>query len=244
MTAAAEWEVSSAPACQGVGRPPYAEPSQLASTGVSSSERSITVTGEGKITVKPDTASVSLGVQVTASTATEALSRANASATSLIASVKAAGIGDDDIATSGVSIYPQYNSKNAITGYQATNTVRITVRDIGRTGQLIDAASTAAGDDITVGGVSFYVDDSEGLIGAARADAIHNARKRAGQYAAAAGATIGDVIQISEPMIGGPVPQMFRAASMSKFDSGGSPTPIEAGTRDLEVSVTVVYELT
>ena len=57
------------------------------------------------------------------------------------------------------------------------------------------------------------------------------------------GATIGDVIQISEPMIGGPVPQMFRAASMSTFSAGGSPTPIEAGTQDLEVSVTVIYEL-
>ncbi|MBK5332815.1 MAG: SIMPL domain-containing protein [Ilumatobacteraceae bacterium] len=206
-------------------------------------ERSITVTGEGKIAVKPDTASLSLGVQATATTATEALSRANASAAALIASLKTAGIGDDDIATSGVSIYPQYNSKNTVSGYQASNNVTITVREIGRTGQLIDAAAAAAGDNITVGGVSFYVDDSEALIGAARADAIRNARKRAGEYAAAAGATVGDVIQISEPAIGGSAQPMFRAASMSKFSGGGSPTPIEAGTQDLEVSVTVVYEL-
>ena len=206
-------------------------------------ERSITVTGEGKIAVKPDTASLSLGVQATATTATEGLSRANASAAALIASLKTAGIGDDDIATSGVSIYPQYNSKNTVSGYQASNNVTITVREIGRTGQLIDAAAAAAGDNITVGGVSFYVDDSEALIGAARADAIHNARKRAGEYAAAAGATVGDVIQISEPAIGGSAQPMFRAASMSKFSGGGSPMPIEAGTQDLEVSVTVVYEL-
>ena len=240
---AAEWEVSSTPACQGASRRPNAEPSQLTSTAVSTTERSITVTGKGKITVKPDTVSLSLGVQVTATTATEALSRANASAASLIASLKTAGIADDDVATSGVSIYPQYNSKNTITGYQASNSLTITVREIGRTGQLIDAAAAAAGDNITVGGVSFYVDDSEGLIGVARADAIHNARKRASEYAAAAGATVGDVIQISEPTTGGPVPQMFRAAAMSTFSAGGSPTPIEAGTQDLEVSVTVVYEL-
>jgi uncharacterized protein YggE len=210
---------------------------------VSTTERSITVTGEGKITVKPDTASLSLGVQVIATTATEALGRANASAASLIASLKAAGIVDADVATSGLSIYPQHNSKNAISGYQASNNVTITVREIGRTGQLIDAASAAAGDNITVGGVSFYVDDTEGLIGAARADAVHNARKRAGEYAAAAGATVGSVIQISESRIGGPVGPVFRAASMSKFSAGGSPAPIEAGTQDLEVSVTVVYEL-
>ena len=209
---------------------------------MSTTERSITVTGEGKITVKPDTASLNLGVQVTASTATEALSRANASAASLIASLKAAGIADADIATSGLSIYPQHNSKNAISGYQASNNVTVTVREIGRTGQLIDAAADAAGDNLTVGGVSFHVDDTEGLIGAARANAMHNARKRAGEFAAAAGATVGGVIQISETNFRGPVQPMFRAASMS-FSGGGSQTPIETGTQALEVSVIVVYEL-
>jgi uncharacterized protein YggE len=118
----------------------------------------------------------------------------------------------------------------------------VTVREIGRTGQMIDAASAAAGDNITIGGVSFYVDDTEGLIGAARADAVLNAHKRADEYAAAAGATVGGVIQISESRIGGPVTPVFRAASMSTFSAGGS-APIEAGTQDLEVSVTVVYEL-
>ena len=72
---------------------------------VSTIERRIAVTGEGKITVKPDTASLNLGVQVTASAATEALSRANASAAALIASLKAAGIADADIATSGLSTW-------------------------------------------------------------------------------------------------------------------------------------------
>ena len=217
-------------------------PSQLSSIDVSTTEHTILVTGEGKVTVKPDTASLNLGVQVTASTATEALSRANASAASLIASLKAAGIADADIATSGLSIYPQHNSKNTISGYQASNNVTITVREIGRTGQMIDAAADTAGDNLTVGGVSFYVDNTEGLIGAARANAILNARKRAGEYAAAAGATVGGVIQISEANIRGPVQPMFRAASMS-FSGGGPQSPIETGTQDLEVSVTVVYEL-
>jgi uncharacterized protein YggE len=210
---------------------------------VSTTERSITVTGEGKVTVKPDTASLHLGVQVTASTATEALSRANTSAASLIAALKVAGIADADLTTSGLSIYPQHNSKNSISGYQASNNVTITVREIGRTGQLIDAAADAAGDNLTVSGVSFYVYDTEGLIGAARANAMHNARKRAGEYAAAAGATVGDVLQISETNFHGPVQPMFRAASMS-FSGGGPQTPIETGTQDLEVSVNVVYELT
>ncbi|MEY2400809.1 MAG: uncharacterized protein QOJ08_920 [Ilumatobacteraceae bacterium] len=206
--------------------------------------RSITVNGDGKIKVKPDTASLSVGVQATAATATEALSQANTSAAALIAALKAAGISDNDIATSGLSIYPQYSSTgNTITGYQASNNVTVIVRDIANTGPVIDAAAAAAGDNITVGGVSFYVDNTEALIGAARADAIDNAKKRAGEYAAAAGVTVGAVVQISEVSISNPIPQFYAAKSAADASLAGSPTPIETGTQDLTVSVTVVYEL-
>jgi uncharacterized protein len=205
--------------------------------------RSITVSGEGKVTVRPDTASLSLGVQTVRPTATDALNRTNASADALIAALKAAGIGNDDIATSGLSIYPQYGStNNAITGYQASNNVTVTVRTITEVGRLIDVAVTAAGDDITIGGVSFFVDDTEALIGSARVDAIDNARKRAGEYATAAGVSVGAVQEISEASINSVSPQMYRVASMAKF-SGGASTPIESGTQDLTVAVTVVYEL-
>jgi uncharacterized protein YggE len=204
---------------------------------------SITVSGEGKVKVKPDTASLSLGVQAIAPTATEALSQANASANALIAALKGAGIGDNDIATSGLSIYPQYgNSTNVVTGYQASNSVTVTVRDITQTGPVIDAAAAAAGDHITIGGVSFYVDDTEALIGAARADAINNAKKRAGEYAAAAGVSVGIVIQISEVAVNNPVPQFYAKAAAADAGSAAS-TPIETGTQDLTVSVTVVYQL-
>jgi uncharacterized protein YggE len=205
---------------------------------------SITVNGEGKINVKPDTASVNLGVQAIAPTATEALSQANSSATALIAALKAAGISDNDIATSGLSIYPQYGSSgNVITGYQASNGVTVTVRDITQTGPVIDAAAAAAGDHITIGGVSFFVDDTEALIGAARADAINNAKKRAGEYAAAAGVSVGGVMQISEVAINNPVPQFYASAASADVGAGAS-TPIQTGTQDLTVSVTVVYQLT
>jgi uncharacterized protein YggE len=205
---------------------------------------SITVNGEGKIKVKPDTASLSLGVQAVAETATEALSQANSSATALLDALKAAGISDNDITTSGLAIYPQYGSSaNVITGYQASNNVTVTVRDINQTGPVIDAAAAAAGDHITIGGVSFYVDDTEALIGAARADAINNAKKRAGEYAAAAGVSIGSVLQISEVAVNNPVPQFYPAAAAADRGSA-TPTPIESGTQDLTVSVTVVYQLT
>jgi hypothetical protein len=206
--------------------------------------KSITVNGEGKVKVKPDTASLSVGVQATASTATEALNQANTSAAALIAALKSAGVDTNDIATSGLSIYPQYSSAgNTITGYQASNNVSVTVRDIAKTGPVIDAAAAAAGDNITIGGVSFYVDDTEALIGAARADAINNASKRAGEYADAAGVSVGAVLQISEVSVSNPVPMFYERSVAADSSVAGAPTPIETGTQDLTVSVTVVYEL-
>jgi uncharacterized protein YggE len=119
----------------------------------------------------------------------------------------------------------------------------VTVRDITQTGPVIDAAAAAAGDHITIGGVSFYVDDTEALIGAARVDAINNAKKRAGEYAAAAGVSVGGVMQISEVAINNPVPQFYASAASADVGAGAS-TPIQTGTQDLTVSVTVVYQLT
>jgi uncharacterized protein YggE len=205
-------------------------------------EKSITVRGDGHIKAKPDTATLNLGVQSTGRTATEALTQTNINAAALIAALKAGGVDSDDIATSGLSIYPQYAPQGvAVAGYQASNNVTVTVRDIAQAGPLIDAAAGSAGDHITVGGVSFFVDDVEAVMGAARAAAIDNARKRAEEYASAAGVTVGAVMQISEMSMGGPQPIFARAAKLSLMAE--SSAPIEAGMQDLSVSVTVVFEL-
>ena len=205
--------------------------------------RTITVSGEGSITVKPDTASISMGVQANAATATEALDQANRAATALIDALKATGIADDDIVTSGLAIYPQYaNADNKITGYQASNNVTVTVRDIDQAGPVIDAAAKAAGENITVGGISFYVDDTEKVITQARTNAIDNAKKRADEYATAAGVKVGAVMQISEVSVSQP-PIYYTSASRDEA-AGAAPTPVQTGTQELSVTITVVYELT
>ena len=161
----------------------------------------------------------------------------------MIAALKSGGVDADDIATSGLSIYPQYNSSGvAVSGYQASNNVAVIVRDISQAGPLIDAAAVSAGDHITVGGVSFFVDDVEAVMGQARAVAIDNARKRAEEYAAAAGVDVGAVREISELSTGSPQPLFARSLMAFKATADAS-TPIEAGMQDLSVSVTVVFEL-
>jgi uncharacterized protein YggE len=204
--------------------------------------RTVTVSGEGTITVKPDIATINLGVQATSATATAALDQANTAAAKLIQALKSAGVANDDIVTNGVSVYPMYNGSNRVTSYQASNTVTVTVRSIDHTGPVIDAAAAAAGDNITIGGVSFSVADPEAVIGAARAKAITNAKTRAGQFADAAGAKVGDVLQISEVSVS-PVPVYYAGAADSVAGGKAAPTPVQTGTQDMSVSVTVVFEL-
>jgi len=203
--------------------------------------RTITVSGEGKVTAKPDQANLSLGVQAQESTATKALAQANTAANHLIAALKAAGIADADIVTSGLQVYPTYTGNQIITGYQASSQVSVTVRNIDKAGPVIDAAAAAAGNHITIGGVYFSISDPEKIIGAARAAAIDNAKVRAGQYATAAGASVGAVLQISEVSVS---PMPIYAAATASGASKDSYTPIQSGTQDLTVSVTVVYALT
>ena len=219
--------------------PPTTVASQSATPAVV--VNTVTVSGTGKITAHPDTASLSVGVQVTDSTATAALNRANKSATALITALKAAGVADDDLATTGLQVYPQYAyPNNKVSGYQASNGLTVTIRDITKVGPVIDAAAAAAGPDVTIGGVSFFIGDQEKVIGAARSDAIANAKIRAGQYATAAGRSIGNVVQISEVSVS-PLPVYEFAASA---DADKASTPIQPGTQDLSVSVTVVFAMT
>ncbi len=203
--------------------------------------RTITVTGQGTATVKPDMATVQLGVSVARPTANAALQQANKSATALIDALKAAGVADDDITTSNLSIWPQYDNAQ-VTGYTASNTVSVKVREIDRTGPVIDAAAEAAGDDISINGVSFGLSDPEQATATARADAMANAAKRAGEFAAAADAEVGAVLQISETAVQPFVPTIYAAdAAGAAPASTAVPTPIQTGTTDVSVTVNVVY---
>lgn len=202
----------------------------------------ITVRGEGRVEASPDTASLSIGVQAMAATAGAALNNAKTSATALIAALRAADIDNRDIATSGVSISARYDREGVtVVGYQAYNNLTVTVRDVDRTGDVIDVAAQAAGDNITIGGVNFLIDDTAALLAEARAAAIADAARRAAQFAAAADATVGDVLQISEASFDGPSPRGFGGVAFAA--KAMASTPVQAGTQEVAVSVTVVYQL-
>lgn len=218
--------------------------SALAADPTGTGEHTISVTGTGKVTVKPDVADISLGVQVQSDTAKGARDAAATKMNDIIAALKALGIADEDIQTSTIDISPVYDYNSStprITGYQVTNMVTVHVTDITKVADVIDN-SVAAG-ATNVNGVTFDIADRATAENTARGDAVKDARAHADALAAAAGVTITGVQSISETSVSSPWPWYGVAADASK---GGAPTPavptpVQPGTQDITITVTVSY---
>jgi uncharacterized protein YggE len=203
--------------------------------------RTVTVTGHGTVKVTPDIAMISAGVQTTADTAQEAMDTIGTKSQALVDTLKAVGVAEEDIQTSGLSLWPAYgNDGRQITGYQGSVSVTITARDIDRIGETLDALQGFVGEELTLGGISFSYADPEAVLGEARAAAIENARVRAGQFAEAAGAELGEIRHIAETSSGGMIP-LPAAREMAAADAAS--IAIEPGSQELAVDVSVVFEM-
>ncbi len=141
--------------------------------------RSVTVQGHGSVKATPDTVIVDIGVQTQALHANDALKAANTKMQVLLDTLKASGVSPDDITTTGVSLNPQYDSNGRlITGYQASNSVSVKIRNVANAGKVIDDVAGLVGDEFTISNVSFTVDDPSKYEDQARAEAIADAKAR------------------------------------------------------------------
>jgi uncharacterized protein len=202
-------------------------------------ERSITVTGHGTVDVVPDVADLWMGVQATAPTGDEVMTTVEQKSQRLVNALKNAGIDAKDIQTSGLSLYPNYSQNgNNITGYSASVDVSVRVRNIDRVGELLDAVQGMVGQELTIGGISFSYEDPEAVMEQARVAAIENARTRAQQYAAAAGAEVGEVVKIVESSSAAP-PVPYAMERMAADES----VAIEPGSQELSADVSVVFSM-
>jgi uncharacterized protein len=207
-----------------------------------SAANTVTADGTGKAQATPDTAEMSFGVSTTSANAKTALEDASKVAEQITAAVKKAGVAEKDIQTQSVNVYPQstdQNGKQVITGYQASLSVSVKVRDIGKLGDVITAANNAGANSIS--GPSFTVADPAPYEAEAIDKAVADARKRAEAMAKAAGKSVGAVLSVSSTGIGStpPVPMYDLAAGSAKAEG----VPIEAGQLDITANVTVIFEL-
>jgi uncharacterized protein YggE len=213
---------------------------QVATTGTDNS--GISVSGNGKVSVKPNIANSSIGIEVTGTSLADATSQANTKMSAVIGQIKSMGVADKDIQTTNYSVQPltdqpKQGTAPKITGYRIDNQVNITVRKIDDLGKILDAAVAAGAN--TIYGVSFSIDDPAPYQQQARAAAVKDAMDKASQLAKAGGVTLGKIVSISEGTVS---PRTVFAAAAPSLAGGGA-VPVETGEMDITVSVDMRFAL-
>lgn len=203
----------------------------------------LSVSAQAEARRVPDVATISAGVVTQAADANAAMRANAAQMDKVMAAIRAAGIAERDIQTSGVNLNPQYkyvdNQAPEITGYQASNTVNLKVRDIARLGKVLDALVASGANQVN--GPSFEIDQPEAAYDEARRGALEKAQARAAMYAKTLGLRVRRIVSISEgggfqpPM---PVPMMAMARGKAEADTAVSP-----GETTLAANLDVVFEL-
>ena len=206
----------------------------------------ISVTGTGTVTVMPDIAILQLGVEVTSDSVGDARDEAAEAMDRVRESLAEHDVDDDDIRTTSFNIFPQYDFRSEqrrLIGFTVNNQVSITVREIDDAGEILDDAIRAGGDSIRVSSISFSIDDPESAMDEARAAAVVDARNRAETLASAAGVSVGRPLTITESGGFFPPSPIFRTESLAFQDGGGFDTAIAPGEQDINVTVSVIFEL-
>lgn len=205
-------------------------------------EHTLSVSGTGSVSVKPDLADVTVGVTVQRDTAGAAAADVANAMDAVITAIRALGIAEEDIQTTSLSLSPVYDydrSPYRLVAYTATNLVTVTVRDITQAGPVIDAATGAGATDIN--NITFRVADQAAAETEAREQAVRAARAKADTIAAAAGTEITGIISISETSA--PIPYPVFYGREAAADAAAAPMPVLAGTIKVEVSVSIVYSI-
>ena len=208
--------------------------------------RTITVVGDGTVNIKPDVARANIGVEVVKPAVDEAAAENSKVTAQVLAALKEMGIAEEDIQTSGYSVFSERfspdGSPSTEVQYRVTNTVNVLIRDLDKVGAVLDASIQAGANNIY--GVEFLLDDPTTARSAARQMAVENAAATATELAGLTGVEVGPIVSISEVIgnNGG-----FYSNQFTQFSTGASvgrmPTPVEPGQLRLTMQLQVTYEL-
>jgi uncharacterized protein len=212
--------------------------------GCKASTSKITVQGTGHATGTPNLLNAVFGFSTTAGSSTAALSENNEKVTQALSALESSGVASRDVQTTGLSLSPQYAYPNGapptLTGYQVTDTVNATVRDVSKAGSAIDAVVGAAGDAAQIDGLNFSIADPSKVQDEARAQAVHLAVAHAEAMAAAAGRRLGPVCSLTDNTQ--PQPPPFASSGLAQA-APSSGVPVQPGTQLETDQVTLVYGL-
>lgn len=214
-------------------------------SGEGDQRRTLSLQGTGESTGVPDQLTFRLAARAKADDVSTALGDASSTLRRVLGALREAGVRGKDVRTTGLSVQPDYayypSGPPVLTGYVATQSVSVLVRELADAGATITAATVAGGNAVRLSGVDLRIGDRDALLAEARDAAVGQARTKAEQYAAAAGDTLGAVLSVREVAArgGAPVPSAYGGLTRDAVAA----VPIKAGTQDLRVTVAVVWEL-
>ncbi len=210
---------------------PTPNPQGSPSTGIS-------VLGSGIVSAAPNTARVTLGVEVTDASLANGQAEAARRMDAVVARLKSAGIADEDIRTTSYNVNPQYDQNQSLRGYQIQNLAEVKTTNVSGLGALLDDVVSAGATRIY--GIRFEASNMDDLKSQARDLAMQNARAKAEQLARNAGVGLGRPIFIEESDASAtPVRQQFAPAPAAAAPS----TPIQPGELQVQTQVRVLWAI-
>jgi uncharacterized protein YggE len=205
----------------------------------------LTVSGRGEVLAPADTGFITIGVEVRATTVADAQRDAAQAADAVIKSVRANGVDEKDIKTTGLSISPQYETRSTpeprITGYIVTNSIDVRIRKLDAMSKVVDEAVAAGGNAARLRNIRFTIDDNAKVIEQARELAMADAKAKAEQLAKAGGVKLGKPLSISESQSTSPQPVERAAGALQPAPDVS--TPIEPGQNSVVVYVNVRWSI-
>ncbi len=204
----------------------------------------VSFSGTGKVLAKPDVAVIDLSIVTEAATSKAAQDSNSTKSDAVVKFLKAQGIEDKDIQTTGYNIYPQYDynsGRSILRGYQVNETITVKVRDLTKTDVVLSGVVSAGANQI--GQLQLTIDDPEALKVQAREMAIKDAKAKAASLKSQLGISLGRIVNFMEDT--GGVPPIYYAKSMSGAGiGGGGPTPeIAVGENEISSTVTITYQI-
>lgn len=204
----------------------------------------MSVVGEGKVEVVPDTASVELGISVMNLDSVEKVEqKISQTNNAILAALLKLGIKKEDVKTSNYSINPEYNYEDKIgkiSGYTGNVTITVKIKDVKKSPQVISEATKSGANQVY--GLSFSVENPSAYREKARNKAIENAKEQAQKMASALGIKLGKVTNIIESTPNNSSPIYAKALSQDSYGAGGVSANFETGSQTITSTVTLYFE--
>lgn len=229
-------------------------------------ENTITVTGTAERSGAPDVATFTFSVAETSDTPEQAQEVISKKTTAILEGIKGLAIEEKDIVTDSYSIYPRYewaqvsdntkqvspdgisyfpneNGKQILVGYDVRQSVRVKLRDLGKSGDLLSLLAKEQVEDLY--GPNFEIDDPESLQEEARVAAIADAKEKAQRLSQELGVNLGAVVSFNEGNDGGyyPMPMMAKAEMAVAGNAMDYAPQLPAGENVITSQVTIVYKI-